>query len=70
MDLGTISPLFSKEGLGEILQSVIKIPLCPPLRKGDWEGNFLKSTTLVIKYYRKTNYLLGDASIWKSLQVF
>jgi len=32
------SPLFFKEGLGEILQSVIKIPLYPPLRKGDWEG--------------------------------
>jgi hypothetical protein len=44
IDLST--PLFSKEGLGEILQSVIKIILFPPLRKGDWEGKFLKAMTL------------------------
>ena len=29
------SPLFSKEGLEEILQSGIQIPLYPPLQKGD-----------------------------------
>jgi hypothetical protein len=35
IDLSTTTPLFSKEGLGEILKSGIKIPLYPPLQKGD-----------------------------------
>ncbi len=46
IDLSATAPLFSKEGMGEILQSVIKIPLYPPLRKGELEGKFLNSTTL------------------------
>jgi hypothetical protein len=32
--LSTLTPLFSKEGLGEILQNAIKIPLIPPLHRG------------------------------------
>jgi hypothetical protein len=28
--LSTLTPLFSKEGLGEILRNAIKIPLNPP----------------------------------------
>jgi hypothetical protein len=45
IDLSTTAPLFFKEGWGEILQSVIKIPLYPPLQKGELEGDFLKSKT-------------------------
>ena len=34
IDLSTLTPLFSKEGLGEILRNAIKIPLNPPLQRG------------------------------------
>ena len=44
IDLSNTAPFFSKEWPGKILQSVIKIPLYPPLQKGDWKDNFLKST--------------------------
>jgi hypothetical protein len=55
MDLSTTAPLFSKEGLGEILQSVIKIPLSdPPLQKGDLKGKFLESMTLACYQIRGT----------------
>jgi hypothetical protein len=51
--LSTSAPLFFKEGLGEILESVIKIPLYPPLQMGNLEGKFLKSTTL--NFYQQKN---------------
>jgi len=35
IDLSALTPLFSKEGSGEILQNADKIPLYPPLEKGD-----------------------------------
>ena len=34
IDLSTLTTLFSKEGLGEILWNAIKIPLNPPLQRG------------------------------------
>jgi hypothetical protein len=49
MGLSTMTPLFIrvpfrvKEGLGEIFQSVNKIPLYPPLSKGDLKENKLFS---------------------------
>ena len=39
IELSTITPLFGKEGLGEIFQNVNKIPLHPPLSKGELKEN-------------------------------
>jgi hypothetical protein len=35
-----MTPLFFKEGLGEILQNADKIPLHPPLEKGDLKEDY------------------------------
>lgn len=42
----TTAHLFSKEGLGDFTKSVIKIPLYPPLQRGNMKGKFFKSPTL------------------------